>query len=798
MNNNFSQNDFREEELFKKFLEKQNIKNEALNSAVDSTDEIFELEDNEETKVFDDELNTLSDIIPKNTDNREEKIRRLSCMVIPGFLVLMLFINIIMPSKDISEKENRALARFPKISFAAIKDGTFSKGFEDYISDQFIFRNSFVSAKRCAEAMIGKKENHGILFGKDGYLIENSADLSFANVKSNIKAVEDLASVKRYNITLAVVPTSYEIMKNKLPKNAYTDVYKRLGDEIKANVKSKNIKIADTLSLLKENSDQYLYYRSDHHQTAHGSYYVYSALGKNLSYEPIPKENFNIEEKTTDFVGTMWSNSGFARTKEDTIFKYSLKNGYTSKVTFPTEKKTMNSLYSDSMLKTKDKYAYYLDGNHGLTEIETNCGTDKRIAVIKDSYAHSIVPFLANHYSKIYMIDLRYYNGDIFEYLYKSDIKDVLVLYNQNTFMTDTNLSKISAFSKTSTYTSVPDINYGIVPLLKKVDDSYFDDAVFVGDSLTLGLSYFSGFNSEFLCVGGLSTKNLDTEPLENGKTVMDTIASKEKIGKVYIMLGTNESIYQKPDEFTARYSAFIDKVREYHPDAVVYIQSIMPVSKTFSDSHDLKNPLIVEHNKYLLQLAKDKQCYYVDVHNFFAGEDGYLPENAGHDGVHLTPENYRVMANYLKEHAVSVGGVKKLGSSSAKVFKGGKSDTGKIGENIVSKVKFKDTLSKVSDSLIVSNYGIDTKKVLSASLYVSGGSTAEEVAVFEADSKKSADEVVKCINKRVENKKRDFENYIPAEMTKLNNPYIIQKGNIVVLCLADSVDEDLIKSFIK
>lgn len=817
MNNKFSDIDFREEELFKKFLENRESGKSLFDEETDSIRELAELENLDNSWDTEGEIHCLSDIIPTTELNKddykgfmgklkyymsfvtnEDSIRRLSCLVIPGFLVLMLIANILVPSKSISEKENRALARFPKLSLAAIKDGSFSRGFEDYISDQFVFRNSFVSMKRRVASLAGKKENHGILFGKDGYLIENSADHSFENVASNLEGIESLASVKRYNITFAPVPTAYEVMSHKLPKNSYTDVYGKLCDKIKSTLKSPNVKVADVSGVLKENNDKYLYYRSDHHQTALGSYYLYSALGKSLSYEPYPRDRFKVEEKANDFLGTAWSNSGFAKTVEDSIHKYVFDEKYTFKVTFPTENKTMNSLYSDDKLKTKDKYSYYLDGNHGLAEIESSCPGDRRIAVIKDSYAHSLVPFLANHYSKIHMIDLRYYSGDIFEYLYKSDIKDVLILYNQNTFMTDTNLSKITASAKVSPFTTVPDINYGIVPKLKKTDDSYFDDAVFVGDSLTLGLSYFSGFNSEFLCMGGLSTKNLDTEPLDNGKTVIDSIASKEHIGKVYIMLGTNESVYGKHQEFIQRYSEFIDKVREHHPNAVIYIQSIMPISKSFSESHDLKNHLITEHNEYLLELARSKQCYYIDVNSFFAGDDGYLPESAGGDGVHLSPENYRVMAAYLSEHAVEVGGVKKIGTSSAKVFKGGKSDTAKISEAIVGKVEFKDTLSKVGDSIILSNYGIDTEHVLSASLWVSGGSTAEEVAVFEVDSTKNVSKVTECIKQRIEDKKKDFENYIPAEMTKLNNPTIVTKGNVVVLCLADDADADLIKECIK
>ena len=106
--------------------------------------------------------------------------------------------------------------------------------------------------------------------------------------------------------------------------------------------------------------------------------------------------------------------------------------------------------------------------------------------------------------------------------------------------------------------------------------------------------------------------------------------------------------------------------------------------------------------------------------------------------------------------------------------------------------------MSKVGDALAVSNYKLDTSYVLSASLFVSGGSTAEEVAVFEVKSSADTEKLVKLIKQRVENKKKDFENYMPAEMTKLNSPYIVTKGNVVVLCLADSADAETIKSLIK
>jgi len=821
MNNKLSGSDFREEELFRRFLEKE--KNHADISIFeedfieDTLPEELDTSNEENEFENDKSLKTLSDLLPKAPGEKEnhkgffgkmkysfdfatdkDNIRRVSIIFITGFLIVSFLLNLLTPSKDISEMENRVLSQFPKFSFSALADGSFGKGFEDYISDQFAGRNFLVGSKLKAETLIGKKENHGILIGEDGYLIENSAVLTRRNIKSNLKAIEDLASVGRYDVTLSIVPTAYEVMKNKLPANSYSNVYGEIYSKVKKQINKKNVKIANTAKLLKKHSDKELYYRTDHHQTAHGSYWLYNGLSTALGYEPLAPERFTTFAVADNFMGTTWSNSGFAKTKADSIYKYTADTNYVCTVSFPLENKRMDSLYSEEALKTKDKYSYYLDGNHGITEIKSSCPSGRRIAIIKDSYAHSLVPFLTNHFSRIYMIDLRYYSGDIFEYLYNSNVKDVLVLYNQNTFMTDNNLTKISTFAKSSAYNSVPDINYGVVPKLPEVPDSYFDDAVFVGDSLTMGISYFAGFNSEFLSIAGLSTKSLASEPLANGKTVYQTIAEKERLNKLYIMLGTNEMAYEKPWEFIDRYGKFIDYVRQYFPNVLIYIQSIMPVSEKRSQNSGIKNYMVIDHNKYLVNLAVEKQCYYVDVNSHFAGEDGFLPEEAGGDGIHLSPTNYRKMAGYLKTHAVDVLGVKKIGTAKESPFKGGKYNAGIIGGEILSKPFFKDNLSRVSDALIVSNYNIDGDYIRSAALFMSGGSTAEEVAVFETDTHKNADKLKKLIKKRVENKKKDFENYLPAEMPKLNNPLIVQKGKVVVLVISDKADKETILKCIK
>jgi len=737
-------------------------------------------------------------ILVKNVYHKD-LARQLCIFVIPAFLVLFLALNILTPSSRMSKKENRALARFPRISISSITNGTFMKEFETYISDQFVLRNHFVASKRRYEVLSGKEQNHGILMCDDGYLIENTSELTWANIDSNIEGINTIAKIKRYNVNVAIVPTAYEIMKETLPFNAYTNSYDMLTEELSQKIK--NASIIDTKPILENHKEEYLYYYSDHHQTANGSYWLYVALANKLGYEPYEAEDFNIEKMADKFKGTQWSNSGFARTKEDIIYKYTLKDGSDAFVDFPAEEKSLETLYNENALKQKDKYMFYLDGNHSVAEVKSQCGTGKKLAIIKDSYAHSLVPFLANHYSEIYLVDLRYFTEDVFRYLYSCNVEDVLVLYNQNTFMTDNNLAKLTDYAKSSSYVNVPKVKYGLVEEHETVDTSYFDDAVFVGDSLTIGIQNFSGFNSTFLCMGGLNTRNLESLELPNKKTVLDSIENTEHMGKVYIMLGTNEIAYGDPDGFIKRYGEFIDKMRASFPDAIVYIQSILPVTQHVSATTSIKRDRIIDCNERLLKLAEEKQCYYIDLHSHFNDGDGYLPNSIGSDGIHLGPVEYKELAEYLQSHAIPERTFSRKGDEGSKTtaFKGkGTADTEKIAEDILSSIKFKDNLTPVGNTLIISNYKIDPAKICSAVLYMGGGSTAEEIAVFEAESESEAKKIEKLAQERIDRKKLDYENYMPAEMAKLNSPVIVRDGNVVAVCIADKVSDGDIKKCIK
>lgn len=195
-----------------------------------------------------------------------------------------------------------------------------------------------------------------------------------------------------------------------------------------------------------------------------------------------------------------------------------------------------------------------------------------------------------------------------------------------------------------------------LVPESAAVDDSYFDDAVFIGNSRTEGLKKFSGLsNATFITEVGLTVDSIFTDYCDVsgvGKArAFDQLASME-FGKVYIMLGMNELGWVYESVFKDDYGKIIDKIREINPDAVIYIQSIIPVSKWKDSSNDVFTNANVERlNAQLRDLADEKEVHYVDVAEGLMDSEGYLPYEATGDGVHLTPEYCVKWMDYLRTH---------------------------------------------------------------------------------------------------------------------------------------------------
>ena len=241
-----------------------------------------------------------------------------------------------------------------------------------------------------------------------------------------------------------LIPISSTVLKEKLPKNAPILDEKIYVEEFEKSLDSRInfIYPYDTMSSHKE---EYIYYKTDHHWTTLGAYYAYEELCKKLKLNKKSLNKYTEVLATDEFYGKLYSKGLFKVKKGDDIYVYINKDEKDeSIITYTEEKKKSASFYDTEKLKEKNKYELFLGGNHPIVEIENvNVNNDKKLLMIKDSYANSFVEFLTPFFLKIVMVDPRYYYEDIENLISKEKFTDILYLYNSNTFFQDNSLSLV-------------------------------------------------------------------------------------------------------------------------------------------------------------------------------------------------------------------------------------------------------------------------------------------------------------------------------------------------------------------
>lgn len=209
----------------------------------------------------------------------------------------------------------------------------------------------------------------------------------------------------------------------------------------------------------------------------------------------------------------------------------------------------------------------------------------------------------------------------------------------------DSIVTTASAITTTTT-TTEPE------PVFVKSDASYFEDALFIGDSRTVGLSEYGTLkNADYFCTTGMSVYKLGTATVSIeglGKTSLDNLFSQKKYNKIYIMLGINEIGYDFDSTIT-KYGEWIDYIKEKQPDALIFIQGNLHVTKSRSESDDyVNNQLIDKFNKKISEFANDETCFYIDINEHFDDEDGNLPEDYTSDSTHVYAKYYAEWCDWL------------------------------------------------------------------------------------------------------------------------------------------------------
>ena len=364
----------------------------------------------------------------------------------PVMLAFFLFIGLFtvydltQTNREYSEFENKYLAQKPPFTMKAFLSNEWTQDYETYINDQFVRRDDWITIKSMAETLLLKIENNGIAYGSDGYMFEKFQSITGDQFQRNLDYMMQFVQAHpQDHITLSLIPNAYMILPNKLPEGLVnvdqSAVITDLGTTAAA---------VDFTDALSRHSDEYIYYRTDHHWTTLGAYYAYAEYVRSLGMESAELSQLEGQE-VSGFYGTYFSKAKKFNAIPDTITYYPIPD---AGVTVDGEEK--DGFYDLEKFQVRDKYAAFLWGNNGYTVLKSGVRTPaegespSRILVIKDSYANSFVPFLLYNFDEVHVVDLRYSAESVSALLEDGAFDQVLLMYNFMNLVTDTNIYKLN------------------------------------------------------------------------------------------------------------------------------------------------------------------------------------------------------------------------------------------------------------------------------------------------------------------------------------------------------------------
>ena len=362
---------------------------------------------------------------------------------LPGVIFMVLLLGLagkeaLSHQRTYSPVEKRELQTRPEISITKVLDGRFQKKYESYLRDQFPGRDHWVSFQTDMELFMGKNEIHNVYIGKNHYLLEHYTEKEFdpQQISKNLQALEKFVGKAKQNadVHVMMVPTKSWILREKLP--AFAPHYKeqKFYDALQQKLEKEDVLIS-VEPVLDAHKEEEIYYRTDHHWTTLGAWYAYEqytkAVGGDLQRAQ-GKKKFRCISK--DFYGTTYAKINYAR-QADKIEIYEPEDKL--RVVYNMGEKKTKTLYDFSFLKTADQYSVFTGGNQAVLEITGGIKNGKTLLLIKDSFENSILPFLAEDYEKLVVVDLRQLNVSGDRLLEMFSPTDILILYNSAQFAQD-------------------------------------------------------------------------------------------------------------------------------------------------------------------------------------------------------------------------------------------------------------------------------------------------------------------------------------------------------------------------
>ncbi len=425
----------------------------------------------------------------KNTSHSMQRMKfQIRQQYVPALANIYIFVAVLaivgvlsflLEKPTYSEYEKRELAEAPSFSLASFFQGSYAAQADAHYADTFPFRDFFVQLGSVIE------EKRGFRFDDDVRLhevpstpepqppvsepmIPGDSQESSSSDSSSSQTVEDTATIEQngsvfiykgmglslfggsnatgkwYADTVNLYAQAlegvqvYDLIIPTHIEFALPEKYQSLSDPQKPNIDyiysclDPSILTVDAYSKLQEHSDEYLYFNTDHHWTGRGAYYAYQAFAETAGFEPVPYED--IQWKRIDnFLGTLYTQTQDSQLREKGDYvEYPVITTphqsymYLKDQPYTPYASTVFAEYATGV----NSYSVFLHGDQPLTKIETDLKNGRKIMVIKESFGNAFAPFLINHYETVYVVDERYFQLGVIDYIRQEGINELVFVNN--------------------------------------------------------------------------------------------------------------------------------------------------------------------------------------------------------------------------------------------------------------------------------------------------------------------------------------------------------------------------------
>jgi hypothetical protein len=349
------------------------------------------------------------------------------------FVFGLTAVDLSNPPAQVSTSERRKLAQFPGVSLQSMLDGRFAQDYSAFLQDQVVFRDAFRRLKSFVERRLWlKRENNGV------YVLNNNLYDKFYGVNERyIQRAATLmngiiASINSPRIYLSVIPSKAHLLDGS---DYLLSDQNAIADYLRQNVQATYIDLMNAFA----EGDDHLFYVTDHHWTTHGAIRGYKVLMRAMGLEPV--EGYHFEQVTDSFAGSLYGRAAVGSIARDRIHLAHnpvLDHLTTCRYQTMEDVECFDSVYFRDNAAGLDPYDVFIGGAAPITVVENDqAASDDELVIFKDSYAHSLVPFPAQHFRTVTLFDLRYVMKELIFDQFDLDGKTVLFLYSTTILNTD-------------------------------------------------------------------------------------------------------------------------------------------------------------------------------------------------------------------------------------------------------------------------------------------------------------------------------------------------------------------------